>query len=40
MLKRIIQIAFLFIGGTLGLILLPPLYELINLSANPWINNP
>lgn len=40
MLKKLIQIAFLFIGGTLGLILLPPLYELINLSSNPWINNP
>ena len=40
MLKRVIQIAFLFIGGALGLIFLPPLYELINLSSNPWINNP
>ena len=40
MLKRVIQVAFLFIGGALGLIFLPPLYELINLSSNPWINNP
>ena len=40
MLKRVIQIAFLFIGGALGLIFLPPLYELIHLSSNPWINNP
>lgn len=40
MLKRLIQIAFLFIGGALGLIFLPPLYELINLSSNPWLNNP
>ncbi|GEK35481.1 PIN/TRAM domain-containing protein [Kurthia sibirica] len=40
MLKKLIQVVFLFIGGTLGLILLPPLYELINLSSNPWINNP
>lgn len=40
MLKKLIQIAFLFIGGTLGLVFLPPLYELINLSSNPWLNNP
>ncbi|MGX9136482.1 PIN domain-containing protein [Rummeliibacillus sp. JY-2-4R] len=40
MLKRLIQIAFLFIGGTLGLFILPPLYELIHLSSNPWLNNP
>ncbi|HWK21953.1 MAG TPA: PIN/TRAM domain-containing protein [Ureibacillus sp.] len=40
MLKRVIQIAFLFIGGALGFVFLPPLYELINLSSNPWLNNP
>ena len=40
MLKRVIQVAFLFIGGALGLIFLPPLYEFINLTSNPWINNP
>lgn len=40
MLKRVIQIAFLLIGGALGFVFLPPLYELINLSSNPWINNP
>lgn len=40
MLKKLIQIAFLFIGGALGLVFLPPLYELINLSTNPWLNNP
>ncbi|RIJ66113.1 PIN/TRAM domain-containing protein [Rummeliibacillus sp. TYF005] len=40
MLKKIIQIAFLFIGGTMGLFILPPLYELIHLSSNPWLNNP
>jgi uncharacterized protein YacL len=39
MLKRVIQIAFLFIGGALGLVFLPPLYEFIHLSSNPWINN-
>jgi len=40
MLKRIVQIAFLFIGGTMGLFILPPLYKLIHLSSNPWLNNP
>ncbi|WP_010308078.1 PIN/TRAM domain-containing protein [Kurthia senegalensis] len=40
MLKRMIQIMFLLIGGTLGLVLLPPLFSLIHLSDNPWINNP
>lgn len=40
MLKRIIQFAFLFIGGALGFVFLPPLYSLINLSSNPWLNNP
>ena len=40
MLKKVIQVAFLFIGGALGLVFLPPLYEFINLSSNPWINNP
>ncbi|MFC5559545.1 PIN/TRAM domain-containing protein [Ureibacillus thermophilus] len=40
MLKRVIQIAFLFIGGALGFVFLPPLYEIINLSSSPWLNNP
>ena len=40
MLKKVIQVAFLFIGGALGFVFLPPLYEFINLSSNPWINNP
>ena len=40
MLKRFIQILFLFIGGALGLVFLPPLYEFMNLSSNPWIDNP
>lgn len=40
MLKRVIQVAFLFIGGALGLLFLPPLYEQIHLSSNPWVNNP
>lgn len=40
MLKRVIQIAFLLIGGALGFVFLPPLYKFLNLSSNPWINNP
>lgn len=40
MLKRVIQVAFLFIGGALGLIFLPPLYEFMNLSTSPLLNNP
>ncbi len=40
MLKRVIQIAFLFLGGALGLVLLPPLYEFMNLSSNPVLNSP
>ncbi|GEL06042.1 PIN/TRAM domain-containing protein [Rummeliibacillus sp. G93] len=40
MLKGIIQIAFLFIGGTVGLFVLPLLYQIIHLSDNPWLNNP
>ena len=40
MLKKVIQIAFLFIGGALGFVLLPPLYEFMNLSENPWLTNP
>lgn len=40
MLKWIIRISFILIGGTLGLLLLPQLYELINFSSNPWLNNP
>ena len=40
MLKRVIQVAFLFIGGALGLIFLPPLYAFMNLSSDPWLNNP
>jgi uncharacterized protein YacL len=39
-LKWIIRITFILIGGTLGLLLLPQLYELINLSRNPWLNSP
>lgn len=38
--KKFIQIAFLLIGGALGLVFLPPLYELLHLSSNPWLDNP
>ena len=40
MLKKVIQVAFLFIGGALGFVFLPPLYEFMNLSENPWLMNP
>jgi len=40
LLKWIIQITFILIGGTLGLLFLPHFYELINLSQSPWVNNP
>ena len=40
MLKRIIQILFLLIGATVGIILLPYIFELIPLLDNPLINNP
>ena len=39
MLKRVIQVAFLFVGGALGLIFLPILYEVIGFANNEWINN-
>ncbi|MFY0519078.1 PIN/TRAM domain-containing protein [Lysinibacillus sp. UGB7] len=38
--KKFIQIAFLLIGGALGFVFLPPLYELLHLSSNPWLDNP
>ncbi|KMY33662.1 hypothetical protein ACZ11_00805 [Lysinibacillus xylanilyticus] len=38
--KKFVQIAFLLIGGALGLVFLPPLYELLHLSSNPWLDNP
>ncbi|TAA67134.1 PIN/TRAM domain-containing protein [Planococcus salinarum] len=39
MLKRIIQVLFLLIGATVGLIFLPYVFELIPMLDNPWINN-
>ncbi|MEI5909167.1 PIN/TRAM domain-containing protein [Bacillus spongiae] len=40
MLKRIVQVCFLFIGGTLGVFLLPNLLQLVNFEDIPFINNP
>ncbi|WP_438313607.1 PIN/TRAM domain-containing protein [Sporosarcina sp. FA9] len=40
MLKRVIQISFLLIGGTLGVLFLPQLFEFFSFTTNPWINNP
>lgn len=39
MLKRIIQVLFLLIGATVGIIFLPYVFELIPIIDNPWINN-
>lgn len=35
-----IQLTFLLIGGALGFVFLPLLYEFINITSNPWLNNP
>ena len=40
MLKRIIQVCFLIIGGTLGIFLIPDLFKMINIDNIPLINNP
>ena len=40
MLKRVVQISFLLIGGTLGVLFLPQLFDIIFISSNPFINNP
>ncbi|RNF38663.1 PIN/TRAM domain-containing protein [Planococcus salinus] len=40
MLKRIIQILFLLVGATVGIILIPNVFGLISFLDNPWINNP
>lgn len=39
MLKRIIQVLFLLIGATVGIIFLPYVFELIPILDNPWIDN-
>lgn len=40
MLKRVIQVSFLLIGGTLGVLFLPLLFKLFSFTTNPFINNP
>ncbi|MDQ0163545.1 PIN/TRAM domain-containing protein [Bacillus alveayuensis] len=40
MLKRIVQILFLFVGGTLGIFLIPQLLVLLNLDQIPFIMTP
>lgn len=40
MLRRIIQLLFLLIGATVGILFLPYVFELISITTNPWINNP
>ena len=40
MLKRVIQVAFLLIGGTLGVLFLPYLFRLFSFTSSPMIDNP
>jgi len=40
MLKRIIQACFLIIGGTLGMVLIPKLLEIVNADDIIFLNNP
>ena len=40
MLKRVVQLAFLLTGGTLGVLFLPQLFDLFTFSSKPLINNP
>ena len=40
MLKRIIQMLFLLVGATVGILFLPYAFELIPILDNPWVNNP
>ncbi|MBT2583613.1 PIN/TRAM domain-containing protein [Planococcus sp. ISL-109] len=40
MLRKIIQLLFLLIGATVGILFLPYAFELISIFNNPWINNP
>lgn len=39
MLKRVVQLSFLLIGGTLGVLFLPQLFEMFTFSSKPLINN-
>ena len=40
MLKKVVQVSFLLIGGTLGVLFLPHLFKLFSFTSNPLINNP
>lgn len=40
LLKRVVQLSFLLIGGTLGVLFLPQLFDLFTFSSKPLINNP
>ncbi|AMQ04712.1 PIN/TRAM domain-containing protein [Sporosarcina sp. FSL K6-1540] len=40
MLKKVVQVSFLLIGGTLGVLFLPHLFKLFSFTTSPWINNP
>jgi uncharacterized protein YacL len=40
MLKKVVQVSFLLIGGTLGVIFLPHLFTLFSFTSTPWIDNP
>ncbi|WP_170005884.1 PIN/TRAM domain-containing protein [Bacillus fonticola] len=39
MLKRIVQVCFLIMGGTLGIFLLPALFTFANVQELVWLNN-
>ena len=40
MLRRVVQLSFLLIGGTLGVLFLPQLFTLFSFTSKPFINNP
>lgn len=40
LIKRIIQLLFLSIGGMLGILFIPELLELMNMQDIPFINTP
>ena len=40
MIKRVVQVMFLLVGGTLGVLFLPYLFQLSSFTASPLINNP
>lgn len=40
MLRKVVQLSFLLIGGTLGVIFLPELFDKLSFFSHPLINNP